>query len=266
MSEETTNITSNQSAEKVMLVLEALARQQQPVKLGELAQEMKMNASTLYRFLVALQNTGYVLQHKENGKYELNLKLCYLSDLIKSHFSITSVLHPFVEETSALFQEFAHLGQLERGKLVYVDYADTQTEHSQSLMIRPHIGRIAQMHCTSIGKLFLSEYDEQQLDEFIARDGLPSRTSNTLSTKESLVKDLDTIRSYGYALDNEECEIGVRCIAVPIRDYTGKIVAGLSVSAPTTRITSERISSTLPAFLNIAERASSELNYFEAHR
>lgn len=264
MSEETANITSNQSAEKVMLVLEALARQQQPVKLSELAREMKMNSSTLYRFLVALQNAGYVLQHKESGKYELNLKLCYLSDLIKSHFSITSVLHPFVAEASSLFQEFAHLGQKENGKIVYVDYVDTQTAYSQSLMIRPHIGRTAQMHCTSIGKLFLSEYDDSELNDFIAQDGIPARTSNTLSTKAALIENLRTIRECGYALDNEECEIGVRCIAVPIRDYTGKIVAGLSVSAPATRITSERINTILPAFLNIAERASSELSYFDS--
>lgn len=261
MGEAATNIASNQSAEKVMLVLEALASQPQPVKLSELSREIKMNSSTLYRFLVALQNAGYVLQHKESGKYELNLKLCYLSDLIKSHFSITSVLHPFVAEASMLFQEFAHLGQMENGKIVYVDYVETEAAYSQSLMIRPHVGRTAQMHCTSIGKLFLSEYDEDELEEFIAKNDLPARTENTLCTGEALMEELRTVRAQGYSLDNEECEIGVRCIAVPIRDYTGKIAAGLSISAPTTRITSERIRSTLPAFLDIAQRASFELSY-----
>lgn len=258
MNRETANAASNQTAEKVMIVLEALARQNQPVKLIDLSREIKMNTSTLYRFLVALQNTGYVVQHEATGKYELNLKLCHLSELVKAHFSVAGALHPYVAEASSLFQESAHLAQADHQKIVYVDNV---TVSSQSLMIRQYIGTTAPMHCTGIGKLFLSECDGGMLDRYIAEAGLPAFTEHTFSTRASLLEELKFIRKCGYSYDNEECEIGVRCIAVPIRDYTGKIVAGLSVSGPITRITDKLIQSHLSALLDIADRASAQLCY-----
>ena len=258
MDKEKINITSNQSTEKVMLVLEALAKQDQPVKLIDLSRETKMNSSTLYRFLVALQNTGYVIQHESSGKYELNLKICYLSDLVKSRFSIATALHSFVVEASALFFESAHLAEKVDNKIVYIDNV---TATSQSLVIRQHIGKTAPLHCTGIGKLFLSEYDDSTLDSFIEDIGIPAYTQHTFSTKGALKEELRMIREQGVSYDNEECEIGVRCIAVPIRDYTGKTVAGLSISGPTSRITKELISSNLSAFIDIANRASAELGF-----
>lgn len=258
MDKASTTPASNQTAEKVILVLEALARQNQPTKLIDLSREVDMNTSTLYRFLMALQNTGYVVQHESNGKYELNLKLCQLADLVKSHFSISNVLHPFVVEASELFHESAHLAQVDRDKIVYVDNV---TASSQSLMIRHYIGNTAPMHCTGIGKLFLSEYSSDQLDGYISREGLPSYTEHTFSTRDSLLNELQGIRNCGYSYDNEECEIGVRCIAVPIRDYSSKIVAGLSISGPILRVTDALIQKNLSGLLDIANRASFNLSY-----
>ena len=249
-------ITSNQSAEKLMLVLEALAKQEQPVKLIDLSRETKMNSSTLYRFLVALQNAGYVIQHEANGQYELNLKVCYLAEIVKSRFSVAAALHPFAVEASALFMESAHLAERADNRIIYIDNV---TATSQSLVIRQHIGKTAPLHCSGIGKLFLSEYDDDALDQFIKEAGIPAYTQYTFATKETLEAELRTIREQGCSYDNEECEIGVRCIAVPIRDYTGKIVAGLSISGPTSRITDELIGTNLPALLDIAKRASIEL-------
>ena len=110
---------SNQTAEKLLLVLEALARQTQPVKLVDLAHQVGMNQSTCYRFVAALQNAGYAAQDKESGKYILNLKLCSLAEMIKDRVSVTSLLHAFVAEASALFQESAHLVQEENRQIVY---------------------------------------------------------------------------------------------------------------------------------------------------
>ena len=109
---------SNQTAEKLLLVLEALARQTQPVKLVDLAHQVGMNQSTCYRFVAALQNAGYAAQDRESGKYILNLKLCSLAEMIKDRVSITSLLHAFVAEASALFQESAHLVQEENRQIV----------------------------------------------------------------------------------------------------------------------------------------------------
>lgn len=249
---------SNQTAEKLLLVLEALARQTQPVKLVDLAHEVGMNPSTCYRFVAALQNAGYAAQDRESGKYILNLKLCSLAEMIKDRVSVTNLLHAFVAEASALFQESAHLVQEENQQIVYIDNV---TVSSQSLITRQYIGRTAPMYCTGVGKLFLLEYGQEELEAYIARTGLPRLTQYTHSTRAALGKALAFSRERGYALDNEECEIGVRCVAAPVRDYTGRIVAGLSVSGPTSRVTDALIDEKLPAFLDIAARASREMGY-----
>ena len=153
---------SNQTAEKLLLVLEALARQTQPVKLVDLAHQVGMNQSTCYRFVAALQNAGYAAQDRESGKYILNLKLCSLAEMIKDRVSVTSLLHAFVAEASALFQESAHLVQEENRQIVYIDNV---TISSQSLITRQYIGRTAPMYCTGVGKLFLLEYSPEELAE-----------------------------------------------------------------------------------------------------
>lgn len=255
--------TTNQTAEKVMVVLEALARQNQPVKLIDLSREIGMNASTLYRFLTALHNTGYVVQDEATGKYELNLRICYLSELIKKRFSIANTLHRFAVEASELFQESAHLAQVDHNMIVYVDNVVGSAAISQSLIIHQYIGHTAPMHCTGIGKLFLSEFSDTEMDKLIAEKGLQKFTEKTFVTKEALLQELEQIRVQGYAYDNEECEIGVRCVAIPIRDYTGKIVAGLSISGPASRITDEAVRARLIQLLDIAVRASAELGYMK---
>jgi len=157
-----------------------------------------------------------------------------------------------------LFHESAHLVQAERGKIVYIDNV---TDATQSLRIRQYIGRTAPMYCTGVGKLFMTEFSEAQMEDYVRDNGLPRLTEYTLCTKEDLLQAVEFSRRYGYALDNQECEIGVRCVAVPVRDFSGKIVAGLSISGPTSRVTDEAISSKLPPLLDIAHRASCELGY-----
>ena len=258
MSNEAYAASANQTAEKLLQVLEALACQSRPVKLIDLARELGMNTSTLYRFLAALQNQGYIARQEESSKYALNLKLCYLAEQVKKSSSIASILHPAVVEVGELFQEAAHLAQEENRHIVYVDNA---AGASQMLVIRQHIGKTAPMHCTGVGKLLLLEYTDSQLDALISELGLPRYTEHTLTTAQALRAELEQVRAQGYAFDNEECEIGVRCLAVPVRNYTGKIVAGLSVSGPTARITDAVVQEKLPAFLDIAQRASLDLGY-----
>ncbi len=253
--------SSNQTAEKLLKVMEALAYQDQPVKLIDFARELNMNTSTLYRFLSALQNTGYVTQSDSTGKYALNLKLCYLAEMVKRNQSIIALLHYAVVEASTLFQEAAHLTQEEDQRIVYVDNA---SDTSQSLTIRQYIGKTAPMYCTGVGKLFLTQYSRDQLNAYLLQKELRALTPYTITTAEGLRQEVENIRRQGYAFDNEECEMGVRCIAVPVRDYTGRIAAGLSISGPVARVTDEVIGHKLPRLLEIARRASADLGYHPA--
>ena len=244
---------SNQTAEKLLLVLEALARQTQPVKLVDLAHQVGMNQSTCYRFVAALQNAGYAAQDKESGKYILNLKLCSLAEMIKDRVSVTSLLHAFVAEASALFQESAHLVQEENRQIVYIDNV---TISSQSLITRQYIGRTAPMYCTGVGKSILAFLSPREVERVWNATDIQVFTPATIVTLENLFQDLEGVRQRGFAYDNEEHEEGVRCIAAPIFNWEGTPTGAVSISAPTSRLTDETVERLAPQLLSVSNEIS----------
>ena len=143
-------------------------------------------------------------------------------------------------------------------ELVYIDVVDGP---DSMLKILQRIGKRAPLHSTGIGKLLLLNYTGKQLNEFIARKGLQALTPNTLVTKEALIHKLEEIRQLGYALDDEECELGTRCVAAPVRDYTGRIIAGVSISGPISRLSMERISVVAPVVVETADKLSRLMAY-----
>jgi IclR family KDG regulon transcriptional repressor len=117
------------------------------------------------------------------------------------------------------------------------------------------------MHSTGVGKLLLLNYTPAQLEEFVRKKGLEMLTQNTITTYGDLLEELKTVREQGYAMDNEECEDGARCIAAPIKDYTGKIIAGISISGPINRITLKRIKPLKDILLEISSKISEKFGY-----
>jgi len=142
--------------------------------------------------------------------------------------------------------------------VVYVHVADGP---GQMLRTTQRIGSQAPMHCTGVGKVILSEFPESRIDEMIRLKGLTRYTSNTLVTKEMLLNELQLIRKRGYGYDNEECELGARCIAFPLRDYSGKIIAALSVTGPLGRMTDDFINSCFRTILETVQDISYQLGY-----
>ncbi len=248
---------ANQTAEKLILVIEALAAQDAPVRLVDLAERLHMNAATVTRFLGALNNAGYLSQDADTGRYCLNLKICRIAEMVRGQFSLSAALHAYVAEAAGLFGESAHLAREEDDRIVYIDNVSGAR---QTLSIHQFIGSAAPMHATGIGKVLMSDYSMQEIDRVIAARGLPRVTEHTLTRRDALCRELEKIARDGYGFDDEECEIGVRCVAVPIRNYTGRVVAGMSVSGPTARmrgIDGGRIA----ALIDIARRASESLGY-----
>ncbi len=215
--------------------------------------------STVLRFLTSLQNEGYVVQ-EENGRYFMTYKICNLASNITARIGIRRICSPYLRSISHIFDESANLSIERNMQMVYIEVVNSP---NQELTIRKRIGNIAPMHCTGVGKLMLLNYPDHQISHLIACQGLQKFTDNTLVTKEQLCAELEKIRAHGYAFDNEECEVGVRCIAAPIRDYTGKIVAGISVSGPSIRMTDAYILGKLPYLLDTAQQISEKLGYQE---
>lgn len=249
---------ANQSSDKLLLLIECMSMMNEPGRLQDIAATTGMNPSTALRFISALQRRGYAAQEVDTGRYYLTFKICGLANNVSSRMSIRHIALPFLRSVSQIFGESANLSIESDMSVLYVEVVSGP---SKTLMALQRIGNVAPMHCTGVGKLMLLDYSPQKIDQMIALKGLPKFTPQTITTPDALLSELARIRQRGYALDSEECEIGARCVAAPIRDYTGVIVAGISVSGPCTRMTDEHIFSHLPALIDAADQISYRLGW-----
>ena len=224
---------SNHSSAKLLTILEFLADQAEPIRLLDMSKQLGINSSTLLRFLAALIDSGYVRQDEDTLKYSLTYKICALGNKVSSNLDFASQAKPYMRRLSKLFPEMISLGLEQDQQVVYVA---TLQEHRDMLQVMHRIGSVAPMYCTGIGKLLLLNYSAAELDEYCRTHDMARFTENTLTTREALLQELDTVRRLGYARDREECEIGASCIAFPVYDASGAIAAGISISGPTARL------------------------------
>ena len=249
---------TNQSTEKALAIIELLARQHSPMRLRDISQELGINASTALRFLSSLQGCGYVDQDRESQRYFLTYKICRIANQVSGSAELQTITHPYLVSLCEQFHEALCVSVEQDMTMVYIDVASSP---DQSLMSMQRIGNVSPMHCTGNGKLLLLNYTAEQLDRLIRLKGLPRLTEHTITTRQALLEELERVRAEGFAYDNEECETGVRCVACPIRDYTGTIVAGISVTGPVTRMTDETIRRIQGRLAEAAGRISRALGY-----
>jgi DNA-binding IclR family transcriptional regulator len=252
------SVSNNQSVERVFKIIELMSEHREPMRLQSIAEELDIHPTTVLRFLYTLMQCGYVEQDKETLKYYLTLKICAISNRVKSNSQISYLAKPYLFSLSKILKESVCLAIERDMTIIYIDVVDGP---DQMLKTMQRIGNIAPMHCTGIGKLILLDKSEEEIDTMIEEKGLTRFTDNTLITKESLMKELKEISKLGYAFDNEECEIGAKCVAVPIKDYTGKTVAGISVTGSIFKITDEFVNENIKYLFEAAQKISSTLGY-----
>lgn len=231
---------ANQSAEKMLTIIEYLAEKKQPMRLLHISKDLGINTSTALRFLTTLVNCGYAEQEEDTAKYYLTFKICAVANKVSSQINVREIAKPYMKQLSEIFGESVCLAVVQSMKVVYIEVVEGPGP-DQMLRTMQRIGNIAPMHCTGIGKLFLTEYTDSEIDRFIESMGLNRFTEYTLTSKLQLVEELKQIKQRGYAYDNEECEIGARCVAFPIYDNLGKVIAGISVTGPANRLTNSYI-------------------------
>lgn len=253
------SIKNNQSVEKVFDIIEAMAKYSVPIRLLDLAEILKMPTPTVYRFLNTLVDNEYVRKEEESSKYYLTLKLNYLTNLIHDQFNIQKVIHPYLRELSNITGETSSLVVEQDKMAVYIDKVESSTNMVKSFQ---RIGYRAPLYCTAVGKIFLSEMKED-LKSYLNQENIEKLTQYTITEEQELSKELMKIKKSGFSYDNEECEIGARCIAMPIKDYTGRIIAAISISGPVTRMTDSKIDDMKIHLLRIHAEISKILGYLE---
>ena len=222
---------SIQVIERMMTLLDALAAAREPATLKQLATATALHPSTAHRILAAMTAAQFV-ERQDSGTYSLGIRLLELGNLVKSRISLREVALPFMQELHETIGEAVNLGARHDDDIVYVE----RTSSGLSLVRVVYlVGGRAPLHLTSLGKLFLAMESPQAVRDYAKRTGLPGKTPRSLTTLANLEQDLDKGRRHGSAYDDEEAEIGLKCVAAPIHDDEGRVVAALSVSAPADR-------------------------------
>lgn len=258
---ESTSLKENQSVTRVLQIIEVMAENKAPMRLSDIAAKINLPPSTTLRFLNTLMIYDYAKQDSETLKYYLTIKLCRLGEMVKSQISIIKIIRPYLVDLSKQCKESTCLAIEENMMTVYIDVVEGQDNMLKAMQ---RIGKTAPLHCTGVGKLLMLNHDEDTLRAIVKKKGLVSFTKNTITTFEGLLLELDRVRSRGYALDDEECEIGARCIAAPIRNYNSEIIACISVSGPVSRFTTDRINEISKIVIETAKKISAnEFGYEE---
>lgn len=249
-----------QSAERIFGVMESLAVTG-PIGLVELSNRLALHKSTVHRLLLSLICMGYVSQDEENGKYMLTFKLVELSGKILSRVDILSTVRPIIEELANGCRETVHFVQRRGTEVFYLDKVAPLYPQESAIRMASQIGLSRPIYCSAVGKAILAEMADNEIKYIWDNSFIEKKTENTIIEFEELQKELIEIREKGYALDNEENEIGVRCIAACIKNHNGIPNNAFSISAPVGRMTDERIAILAQDVLRTKTVAQKALGY-----
>lgn len=219
------------SLAKVLLVLECFSRHDRGLGLAEIAQRTGLPKATTHRLLASLKAIGFIEQHHDGEQYRLGMKLFELGSTVLANMELPREAQPFVDRLAAMTGATVHLCVFDGDQAVFVDrrHADAATRNTLVLL------EGAPVHCTAVGKAILAFQPMRTIQRIIAQ-GLTSFTATTITTGKALLADLQAARERGWAIDDAEHQPGQRCIAAPIRNGSGQVIAAISVSGPDTLI------------------------------
>lgn len=248
-----------QSVDRALIILEALADEGKSMSLSNLTEKVELNISTVHRILNTLSNRGFIEQ-EDSGKYYLGLKVFEIGNAAKKNINLINVAKPFLQKLVDECNETTNLAILDEGEVVYVD----QAASTNMVKMFAQIGSRGPAYCTGTGKALLAYEEQEKLEQLLERIELSKLTDETITDPEELRQELKQIRHQGYALDMGELEEGVRCVAAPIRNFEGEVVAAVSVSGPSIRMTEEYIENkVIEMVVRVANQISRQLGYLK---
>lgn len=244
-----------QSVQRTLDLMEALAAAQGEVSITHLASRTGLHVSTVHRLLSTLVHRGYVRQNPETSRYYLGSKLGLLAEGAPRYADLRFHARPILTWLTDLTNETSNLVVLEDTAAVYIE----QVQCKQVVRLFNAVGNRVPLQCTAAGKVLLAWTPRELRDAIVDRLEFKTYTPRSLASRSALLGTLDLVRRNGYALDEEEYEAGVRCVAVPALDVHGSAVASISVSAPAMRLNRAHSLEILPAMRRAAADLESRL-------
>ncbi|MGX9416807.1 DNA-binding transcriptional regulator KdgR [Vibrio sp. WJH972] len=254
--EKSTQPEAVSSVLKVFNILQALGEQKE-IGVSELSQRLMMSKATTYRFLQTMKSLGYIAQEGEADKYSLTLKLFELGSKSLEYVDLIAIAHKEMNLISEQTMEALHLGTLDENAIIYIHKIDSK----YNLCMQSRIGRRNPLYSTAIGKVLLAEKDEPFIRDTLKDIEFIQHTERTIKDIDQLLIELKTVKGNHFAQDNEEQESGIRCVAAPVYDRFGTVIAGLSISLPTLRFNDDNLSHYVNLLHNACRNISLQMGF-----
>jgi IclR family KDG regulon transcriptional repressor len=244
------------SVANAIRLVKAFSDDDYEIGISDLGKRLLLPKSTVHRLASTLIDAGMLEQNAENGKYRLGLTLFELGSLVRRKMDFSSEAKPYLMALREKTGETVHLAILGHTSIIYIN----SLESKHAIRMTLDVGVRKPAYCTAEGKVLLA-FTSPELTEYIISSGLPERTPNTIIDPAALRQELATVRARGYAVDDEESELGMRCIAAPVRDHYGNVIAATSVAGPAQRLAKKILASYGADVVSAAEAISVRLGY-----
>ncbi len=246
-----------QSVQRSLKILDLFNEYTIELKITDISEKMGLHKSTVHSLLKTLQESGYIDQNPENGKYRLGLKLVERGNLVVSTIDIRKMAKSYLMDLSKRTGQTTHLGILDGKAGVYID----KEEGEQSVIRYSRIGRRIPLHCTAIGKVLLSLQKPDKITQLLQGYEYTTSTKKTITDEVKFMEELEKVRQLGYAIDNEENEVGVRCIAVPIRNQNNQVLAAVSISTLVSSVNDQKLEEFIILLKKVGQELSEHVRY-----
>jgi IclR family KDG regulon transcriptional repressor len=248
---------------KALRILECLAEDEQTtLTLTELSRRLHLHVSTVHRLIVNLLRRGFVELDPDTGGYRLGFRVLRMGLRVLDRLDYRRTAQPLLRELNLQTQETVHLAVLQGDHAVSIEKFDSP----QPVGLDARLGGLMPLHCTGVGKTLLAFQTDEPLAEMLRDLPLDRHTTHTITTLPQLKRELSKIREQGYAFDEEEAVVGLRCVAAPLLDHRGRVVAAFSVAGPSTRMTAERMQELASLVVETSRAISHRLGHNPAPR
>ena len=248
-----------QSVSHALDILESFTRTEDELGVTELSKRLGLHKNNVFRLLATLEHRGYIDQNKTTESYRLGPKTLQIGSIFIEQRECRRQARPILENLAAASGETAVVAVLRANKVIYMDSVETD----RTVRAVSRIGAMLPAHCTAVGKSQLAVLSPAELERLYPEMNLPPLTERSIKTRDALLSELKKIAEKGYALENEECDLEVRSIAAPARDFSRNVIAAVGIVAPAARLTDERLDKggVITLLLEAGRALSAKLGY-----
>lgn len=246
-----------QSVDRAFKILDLFNELNPELKVSEISSKLSLNKSTVHSLLKTLKEHDYVRQDPDSGKYSLGMKLVERSNFLMNSIDVRSIAKQSLVELSMETSLAVHLVILDGQTGVYIDKVDSPT----AIIGYSRVGRRVPIHSSAVGKVLVAYQAEEVRNETLKHYDYKKQTEKTITNAKDFEEELQRVLRKGYAIDAEENEPGVTCLAIPIYDHSGRVTAAVSISAPSTRFSGEQIHPVISKLKQTGETISRKLGY-----